>query len=101
MEINFCLDGPEDLVPPADHVETGDGRVVADLLCIDGAAVYGTLVRFTQNRVERLLGIQEKQRTRNPKYHRQLHPLNWILVLSRLLKKLRRQSKPPAYTTQV
>ena len=47
VEVDLGLDGPEDLVPSTDHVETGDGRVVADLLCVYGAAIDYALVRFT------------------------------------------------------
>ena len=47
VQVDLGLDGPENFVTPADHVETWDWWVVADLLCVDRAAVDCALVGFT------------------------------------------------------
>jgi hypothetical protein len=62
VQKNFCLQTRMHPEPPAYKVQTRDGRMVARLLCIDGAAVDHALVSLAQNRIERLLDIKVHQR---------------------------------------
>ena len=58
--------------------------MMADLLCVEGTAVYEGLVGLAQNRVEWLEYINEEKRVRNTQKHDPFHPFNNICHLGGL-----------------
>ena len=56
----------------------GNWGMMADLLCVEGAAIDEGLVGLAQNRVERLENIEEEERIRKACKHDPFHPLNSI-----------------------
>ncbi len=75
--------------------------MMANLFCVNWTAIDNSLIGLSQNGIERFFSVKEKQGTRNPKYHSQLHSLNRIFIFRSRFKKLRSQSKASTNTTEI
>ncbi len=75
--------------------------MMTNLFCVNWASIDNSLIGLSQNGIERLFSVKEKQGTWNPKDHSQLHSLDRIFTFRSRFKKLRSQSKASTNTTEI
>jgi hypothetical protein len=77
-ELDFGLETGVYPVPSANHVQTADGWVVADLLPIDGTTVNYALVGFAEDGVEGFVHADVVEGETKSEADNELHPVDGV-----------------------